>query len=84
MRYLTAYVDQINVTRKIFKLHRLSTATHEDRQAIANQLASDLSPENLTCDGELPAAQVRNRYKLYTNALNELKALDPLVQIIAD
>ena len=36
---------------------------------------SHLSPENLTCDGEAPLAQVRKRTKLLMGAVNELKAL---------
>ncbi len=35
----------------------------------------DLSPENLCCDGELPAYQVKARYKMLTAALAELEAL---------
>lgn len=33
-----------------------------DQQKAFRSLASQLSPENLTCDGELPRAQVRRRY----------------------
>jgi hypothetical protein len=39
-----------------------------------------LSPENLTCDGELPRNQVHARYKLLTKAAFELKQLDPSVK----
>jgi len=39
-----------------------------------------LSPENLTCDGELPRSQVQARYRQLTAAARELKQLDPSVK----
>jgi hypothetical protein len=36
-----------------------------------------LSPENLSCDGELPIAQVRARYRSLTAAAQDLVRLDP-------
>jgi hypothetical protein len=36
-----------------------------------------LSPENLSCDGELPIAQVRARYNALTSAAKDLVQLDP-------
>ena len=41
---------------------------------------SDLSPENLTCDGELPRSLVQKRYKELTMAAKELQKLDPSVK----
>jgi hypothetical protein len=38
-----------------------------------------LSPENLTCDGELPRSQVQARYNELTTAARQLKKLDPSV-----
>jgi hypothetical protein len=38
-----------------------------------------LSPENLTCDGELPRDEVNRRYKELTTAAKQLKQLDPAV-----
>jgi hypothetical protein len=38
---------------------------------------SSLSPENLTCDGELPRAEVNRRYKELSTAAKQLKKLDP-------
>jgi hypothetical protein len=40
---------------------------------------SSLSPENLTCDGELPRAEVNRRYKELMTAAKQLKKLDPAV-----
>jgi hypothetical protein len=51
-----------------------------DRQSIADSIDSDLSPENLTCDGELSRSQVQARYKTLTKAAKELQKLDPSVK----
>jgi hypothetical protein len=42
---------------------------------------SDLSPENLTCDGEMPRSQVQARYRALTAAAKELVKLDPSVKM---
>lgn len=39
----------------------------------------DLSPENLTCDGELSRAQVQARYRSLTTVAQQLQQLDPSV-----
>jgi hypothetical protein len=52
----------------------------EDRQAIADSIDSDLSPENLTCDGELPRGQVQQRYRFLTRCAEELLSIDPAVK----
>ena len=79
MRNLETYVERINAFSAIFGQRALDINNAADRQRIADKIDSDLSPENLTCDGELSAAQVRSRYKLLTAAARELKALDPNV-----
>jgi hypothetical protein len=40
---------------------------------------SALSPENLTCDGELSRTEVNRRYKELMTAAKQLKKLDPSV-----
>jgi hypothetical protein len=76
---LTAYVDRKNSFASIFGQVQLNLQNSADRQRIANSIDSDLSPENLTCDGELPRAQVQRRYKELMAAAKQLKALDPTV-----
>jgi hypothetical protein len=39
-----------------------------------------LSPENLTCDGELSRTEVNRRYKELMTAAKQLKKLDPSVK----
>jgi hypothetical protein len=80
MSALTQYLDRKNSFAKIFGNKELSLQNAKDRQSIADSIDSDLSPENLTCDGELPRSQVQARYKLLTKAAFELKQLDPSVK----
>jgi hypothetical protein len=39
-----------------------------------------LSPENLTCDGELPRSEVNRRYKELMTVAKQLKKYDPEVK----
>lgn len=77
---LTTYVDRKNAFAKIFGSRQLSLQNAADRQAIADSIDADLSPENLTCDGELSRSQVQARYKTLTVAAKELRKLDPSVK----
>ena len=72
------YVEQKNQWRKIFGEEPLSLMF--DSQRIAEMLDADLSPENLSCDGELPRSQVQAKYNFLTRAASELKALYPAVK----
>jgi hypothetical protein len=75
------YVDQKNQWAGLFGGQRLSLLNKADRQRIADSLDADLSPENLTCDGELPRAEVQKRYNFLTRAAKELKSIDPSVEM---
>jgi hypothetical protein len=74
-------VDQKNQWAGLFGGKRLSLLNKADRQRIADSLDADLSPENLTCDGELPRAEVQKRYNFLTRAAKELKSFDPSVEM---
>jgi hypothetical protein len=76
---LEQYVEQKNAWSKLFGSTPLSLLNAKDRQSIANSIDSDLSPENLTCDGELSRSQVQARYKMLTRAAQELKSIDSSV-----
>ena len=78
MKNLKAYVDQKNRWDSIFGLPALEIG--KDNQKIADSIDSDLSPENLTCDGELSRSQVQARYQQLTAAARELIKLDPTVK----
>lgn len=80
MNYLTKFVEHRNAMNTIFKQPLLNLDDAKDRQSIANMIDSGLSPENLTCDGELSRAQINRKYRELTGAAQELLALDPSVK----
>ena len=79
MRALNAYVAQQNAWSKIWGEKPLSLDTAADRKRIAQKIDCALSPENLSCDGELPRAEVNRRYRELTSAARDLVRLDPTV-----
>ena len=81
MEDLKQYVENKNRWNLIFNARCFDLAVAADRQAIADALDADLSPENLTCDGELPRAQVIARAKFLNKAAAQLMALDPSIQM---
>ncbi len=76
---LEQYVEQKNRWGRLFGNKPLSLLNAQDRQRIAESIDSELSPENLTCDGELPRSQVQARYRMLTRAAQELRSIDPEV-----
>jgi hypothetical protein len=76
---LEQYVEQKNKWRSIFNQKPLSLLNGQDRQAIANSIDSELSPENLTCDGELRGSAVQQKFRYLTRAAEELLSIDPSV-----
>jgi hypothetical protein len=80
MKHLLQFVKQRNdFNRVIGGSKAIDLTVAADRQRVADIIDSALSPENLTCDGELSASQVRSRYKELTAVAKELQALDPSV-----
>ena len=77
MKALQAYVDQQNTWGKIWGEKPLSLDTAADRKRIAQKIDCALSPENLSCDGELPRAEVNRRYRELNGAARDLIKLDP-------
>ena len=79
MKNLLAFVKQRNAFNEMFGNKPLDLLVAADRQRCADIIDSALSPENLTCDGELSRSQVQARYRELTAVAKELKALDPAV-----
>ena len=82
MKELKEYVNRKNAFNQCFNKNArgLQITSAEDRQRIASMLDSDLSPENLTCDGELPRGTVIARHKQLTKVAKQLLALDSSVK----
>ena len=80
MKELQAYVERKNSWGKLFGSKALDLNSAQDRQRIADSIDADLSPENLTCDGELSRSAVQARYTQLTRAAKQLQKLDPAVK----
>ena len=79
MSALTDFVEQHNRWEAVFGKPALSLAVAADRQKIADMIDSNLSPEHLTCDGELSRSQVQKRYTQLITAAKQLLKVDPSV-----
>ena len=80
MTALQKYIDQKNKWNRLFKGKEYEIQTSKGRQEVADSLDCDLSPENLSCDGELSRSQVQVKYRQLTQAAKELQKLDPTVK----
>ena len=76
---LEQYVANKNKWRAIFNQPALSLLNARDRQAIADGIDSEMSPENLTCDGELPRSVVQMKVRNLSRCAEELLTIDPSV-----
>ena len=79
MKALEKFIEQKNHWNSFFKGEQYEIQTAQGRQRVADMIDAALSPENLTCDGELPRAEVNRRYKELMTAAKQLKKLDPAV-----
>jgi hypothetical protein len=79
MKALQEFIAQKNHWNSFFNGEQYEIKTAKGRQRVADMIDAALSPENLTCDGELPRAEVNRRYKELATAAKQLKKLDPNV-----
>ena len=79
MQALAKFIEQKNHWNSFFKGEQYEIQTAQGRQRVADMIDSALSPENLTCDGELPRAEINRRYKELMTAARQLRQLDPKV-----
>ena len=79
MKALNALIKQENDWCSIFngRFVAYEVATAQGRERVAKMIDAKLSPENLSCDGELPRSQVQARYRALTSAAQDLIRLDP-------
>lgn len=73
---LNEFVVRTNNWRSMLGHAPLNLQVKSDRKILEDLIESELSPENLTCDGELPRSQVAARYSHFTRLLTQLKDLD--------
>ena len=76
MSHLADYIEQKNSWARIFggQVYNVKNLDRLAAQQLADNLCCDLSPENLTCDGELDRYTVQRRSQQYRGALKELQA----------
>ena len=79
MKALNEYLDGRNRIRAMFKQRPLSLDRAQDRQQLADDISCTLSPENLTCDGELPRSVVQKKYQMLMRVRQQLERLDSTV-----
>lgn len=77
---LEKYVEAKNKWRSMFGSKELSLLNAADRQCIAGLIECDLSPENLTCDGEADPAFVRQQHAFLSRCAQELMSIDSTVE----
>ena len=77
---LETYLEMKNKWGKLFGNKELSLLNKADRQKIADSIDADLSPENLTCDGELRGNQVLQKSRYLNRCAEELRSIDPAVK----
>ena len=79
MKALNVLIAQENAWSSMFngKFVAYEVATAQGRERVAKMIDAKLSPENLSCDGELPRSQVQARYRALTSAAQDLLKLDP-------
>ncbi len=80
MKALAKFIEQKNHWNSFFNGEQYEIKTAAGRQRVADMIDSALSPENLTCDGELPRAEVNRRWKELNTAAIQLRKLDPNVK----
>lgn len=80
MKALQAFIDQKNHWNSFFKGEQYEIKTAQGRQKVADMIDAALSPENLTCDGELSRTEVNRRFKELDSAAKQLRKLDPAVK----
>lgn len=76
MRNIERYVQETNDWRSWWRHPPLSLDSADDRQRLFQLLEGALSPENLTCDGELRGAELAKKVRYLEAAMEELEALD--------
>jgi hypothetical protein len=80
MKTLQAYIEQKNRWNALFKGEQFEVKSAAGRKRIAQSLDADLSPENLTCDGEVRGVQLREKQAYLNQCVTELIQLDPSVK----
>ena len=77
---LEQFVSDENQWRALFGHTLIDLDLSAGRKELADLLDYKLSPENLSCDGELSAGETSRRHSYYSRVAQQLKQLDPSVE----
>jgi hypothetical protein len=79
MKALNALIKQENAWSSLFNKQFVAyeVQTAAGRKRVAQLIDAKLSPENLSCDGELSISQTQARYRTLTAAAQDLIKMDP-------
>lgn len=76
MKELETYLERHNAFETIFGKPPIAMPkTRAECKSLFVRLSGDLSPENLCCDGELPAAQVQVKARHLNQAWADLETI---------
>lgn len=75
---LAAFIDRQNALARLFKSKEYSVdnLTAADRAELLQALETQLSPENLSCDGELRGKALKDKAAVLNGAKAALEALE--------
>ena len=74
MKNLKAYVESKNQWNALFGIAPMTfPLSQSNANSLMDSIASELSPENLHCDGEAPIAYVRSKQKQLNSVQAELE-----------
>jgi len=79
-RVIQNYIDLKNREASIWEknptiINRVANLTRKDVEALLNRIEGELSPENISCDGEADPRWVRQEYQRLTRVQAELQRL---------
>lgn len=80
MSALEGYMFRTNSWARLTKGRVITLDSAAERQEIAQRIDCDLSPENISCDGERSVQEVRAQRAFLFAAREELLRLDPSVK----
>ncbi len=77
MKHLEQYIAEKNRWRRVFKQDELTITglTQRDADDLFRTLGAALSPENLTCDGELRGAALQRKATMLRGAVKDLERM---------
>jgi hypothetical protein len=74
MKNLEAYIEQKNAWNKIFSIESINfPLTQANANELMNMIGSELSPENLHCDGEASITHVRAKVSQLNTVTKQLE-----------